>query len=76
MAKAPIEAEYIAEERILKLAEPLSGIEDQAKVEVDVRVISDANQPWLQLAGSLGEDEGRALARAVREAFGRTEIEV
>lgn len=48
----------------------------KATVEADVHVVSDVSQPWLQLAGSLGEDEGRALARAVRDAFGRTEIEI
>lgn len=72
-----IEAEYIARENILKLAQPLSGVADHAKVSIEVKeapITSD--QPWLVLAGALGEEEGRELARAVRDAFGRDEIEV
>jgi hypothetical protein len=72
-----IEAEYIARENILKLAQPLSGVADHAKVSIEVREVPAApDQPWLALAGSLSEEEGRALARSVRDAFGRDEIEV
>lgn len=72
-----IEAEYIADENILKLAQPLVGIADHAKVSIEVKETSaTADQPWLALAGSLTEEQGRELARAVRDAFGRDEIEV
>ncbi|HEX7829398.1 MAG TPA: hypothetical protein VF787_07060 [Thermoanaerobaculia bacterium] len=72
-----IQAEYIARENILKLAEPLAGVADHARVSVEVKDASAASgQPWLALAGSLTEEEGRDLARAVRDAFGRDEIEV
>jgi hypothetical protein len=72
-----IEAEYIARENILKLAQPLRGVADHAKVSIEVKEASaTSDQPWLALAGSLGEQEGRELARAVRDAFGRDEIEV
>jgi len=72
-----IEAEYIARENILKLAQPLSGVADHAKVSIEVKDPPAAtDQPWLALAGSLSEEEGRELARAVRDAFGRDEIEV
>jgi hypothetical protein len=72
-----IKVEYIAEENILKLTQPLEGVRNHANLEVEIRELPLAqNQPWLSLAGSLPDEEGRALARAVREAFGRDEIEV
>lgn len=72
-----IEAEYIARENILKLAQPLAGVADHARVSIEVKETSSgSDQPWLALAGSLGEDEGRELARVIRDAFGRDEIEV
>lgn len=72
-----IKAEYIAEENILKLTQPLEGVRNHANLEVEIKEEPQAqNQPWLRLAGSLPDEEGRALARAVREAFGRDEIEV
>jgi hypothetical protein len=72
-----IEAESIAHENILKLAQPLSGVADHARVSIEVKEAPSASdQPWLALAGSLSEEEGRELARAVRDAFGRDEIEV
>jgi hypothetical protein len=72
-----IKAEYIASENILRLAQPLEGVRDHAKVDVEIietPVVQD--QPWLRLAGSLSDEEGQALAQAVRDAFGRDEIEV
>jgi len=72
-----IEAEYIAREKILKLDEPLKGVADHARVSIVVKETQPAQtQPWLALEGSLTEEEGRELARAVRDAFGRDEIEV
>lgn len=68
-----IEAEYIAEGNVLKLAEPLAGVRDHGKVRVtiDVSVTADRDD-W----PTLSEEAGRDLARAVREAFGRDNIEV
>jgi len=72
-----VEAEYLADGNILKLAQPLSGVADHARVSIEVKEAPVvAFQPWLALAGSLSEEEGRDLARAVRDAFGRDEIEV
>lgn len=69
-----IEAEYIARENILKLAQPLSGVADHATVSIEIKEAQAAqDQPWLALAGALSEEDGRGLARAVREAFGRSE---
>lgn len=72
-----IEAEYSAAEKILRLAQPLIGVPDHATVSIEIKEVpAISDQPWLALAGSLGEEEGRELARAVRDAFGRDEIEV
>ena len=71
-----IEAEYLAEQNVLKLAEPLTGVRDHAKVAVEIKDSSTTDsQPWMVLAGTLDEHSGREVARAVNEAFGR-EIEV
>ena len=72
MSKA-VEAEYLAEDQILKLAQPLDGIRDHERVRIVIEQTpaADAND-W----PSLSEDAGRELARAVRDAFGRDEIAV
>jgi predicted DNA-binding antitoxin AbrB/MazE fold protein len=68
-----IEAEYLADEGVLKLAHPLDGIADHERVHVVVeqRPTSERND-WPKL----GEAAGRELARAVRDAFGRDDIAV
>jgi hypothetical protein len=68
-----IEAEYIAEERVLKLAEPLAGVRNHEKVRV---TIDDSRAPERSDWPTLSEEAGRELARAVRDAFGRDDIAV
>ena len=71
-----IEAEYLAEQNVLKLTEPLTGVRDHAKVAVEIKdSVVHEHQPWMALAGSLDGDSGRELARTVNQAFGR-EMEV
>jgi len=71
-----IEAEYLAEQNVLKLTEPLTGVHDHAKVAVEIKSASTfESQPWMALAGSLDGRSGSEVARVVNEAFGR-EIEV
>jgi hypothetical protein len=68
-----IEAEYIAEEKVLKLAEPLAGVRNHETVRVtidDRRTTERGDWP------TLSEEAGRELARAVREAFGRDDIAI
>ncbi len=65
-----VRAEYVAEERILKLAEPLEGVADHTSVDVTVTPVSpDADRAWLALEGSLSKEAGEDLARAVNELF-------
>ena len=73
-----IEAEYIAGENVLKLSAPLEGIQDHALLEVEIKHASvpSADQPWMRVAGSLSAEDGCAVAKAIREGFGRDEIEV
>jgi len=73
-----IEAEYIAGENVLKLSAPLEGVEDHARLEVEIRhtIVSRAEQPWMKLAGSLSAEDGRTIANAIRDGFGRDGIEV
>ena len=68
-----IEAEYIAEEKVLKLAEPLAGVRNHetVRVTIDDRRTADRGD-W----PTLSDEAGRKLARAVREAFGRDDIVV
>ena len=68
-----IEAEYIAEEKILKLTEPLAGVRNHETVRLtidDPRTAEFGDWPMLSA------EAGRELARAVREAFGRDDIAV
>jgi len=71
-----IEVEYLAEENVLKLSEPLTGVCDHARLAVEIKDSSrPESQAWMALAGSLDGHSGREIASAVNEAFGR-EIEV
>ncbi len=68
-----IEVEYISDEKVLSLAEPLAGVRNHEKVRV---IIDDSRPPELGDWPTLSEEAGRELARAVREAFGRDDIAV
>ena len=71
MAK-PVTAEYDAEEKTLRLAEALEGVEDHAKVEVVVTAKSpspDPARPWLAFSGTLSKEAGDELAAAINEMF-------
>jgi len=71
-----IEAEYLAEQNVLKLTEPLTGVRDHAKLAVEITALpTPESQPWMALSGSLDGQSGSEVARAVNEAFGR-DIEV
>jgi predicted DNA-binding antitoxin AbrB/MazE fold protein len=72
MSKA-IEAEYLADAGMLKLAQPLEGVRDHERVTVVVEQTSNTEKTaW----PTVGEEAGRELALAVRDAFGRDGIAV
>ncbi len=63
-----IEAEYLAEENVLKLAEPLAGVRDHGKVRVTIDESVPADRgDW----PTVSEQAGQELAKAINEAFGR-----
>lgn len=63
-----IEAEYIAEEKVLKLTEALAGVRNHEMVHVTLNVpVAPDRGDW----PTVSEEGGRDLAQAVREAFGR-----
>jgi hypothetical protein len=63
-----IEAEYIAEENVLKLAEPLAGVRNHERVRVTLDgTVAPERGDW----PTVSEEGGRDLALAIREAFGR-----
>ncbi|MEA2496941.1 MAG: hypothetical protein QOJ29_4852 [Thermoleophilaceae bacterium] len=63
-----IEAEYIAEEKVLKLTEPLVGVRNHEMVRVTLNgTVAPERGDW----PTVSEEGGRDLAQAVREAFGR-----
>jgi hypothetical protein len=64
-----VTAQYLASEQKLRLDEPLEGVQDGEKVRIAIEGGLDL------LAGSLSVEAGRELAAAVKEAFGRDEIE-
>ena len=68
-----VEAEYLAELGVLKLARPLDGIADHERVHVVVEQSPSAQRnDW----PAVDEEAGRELAAAVRDAFGRDEIAI
>jgi hypothetical protein len=63
-----IEAEYIAEEKVLKLSEALPGVRNHERVRVTLNeFVAPDRGDW----PTVSEEGGRDLAQAVREAFGR-----
>jgi hypothetical protein len=74
-----IKAEYLADEQKLRLEGPLEGVEDHQKVIVAVDVSAEEpgdERPWIRFRGILSQEAGREVALAIREAFGRDEIEI
>ena len=65
-----VEAVYDAGKLELRLAEPLEGVADHARVVVMVTPTDESvERPWFALSGSLSREAGESLARAVDELF-------
>jgi hypothetical protein len=62
-------AEYDATLNALRLAEPLEGVSDHEQVTVIVDMPPRSEPPWMKLSGSLSQEAGEELARAVEEMF-------
>jgi hypothetical protein len=63
-----VTAEYDAEQRTLRLPEPLEGLSDGQRVEVTVNA-EPSNPDWWRFCGVLSGDNGESFARAIDEAF-------
>ena len=59
-----IVAEYLAEDRTLKLQEPLEGVADHCKVRVTIQT-AENDRPWLDLRGSLPDEAVAEWKRAL-----------
>jgi len=65
-----VTAEYDATQNTLRLVEPLDGVRDHEKVQVQVIATEPAAQPgWTALRGSLSKEAGDELAQALDELF-------
>lgn len=67
-----VTAEYDAAQQTLRLVEPLDGVRDHEKVQVQVITTErgkTAEPAWNALRGSLSKEAGDDLARAVDELF-------
>ena len=70
-----VDVEYDAAANVLRLAEPLAGVEDHAKMRVVLETPvpapagDDDPRPWMKFAGILSREAGEDLARAVEEMF-------
>lgn len=71
-----VTAEYLADENVLKLDEPLEGVGNHERVSVVLHAEPRAERSLRDLRGVLGEESGRAVAKAIRDGFGRDEIEI
>ena len=66
-----VTAEYLADERKLKLDAPLDGVADHARVLVAIEEGAPADRPWKSLEGTLSVEAGESLAASVEELFGK-----
>lgn len=66
-----VTAEYDAAQNALRLVEPLEGVRDHEKVQVQVIATEseDAEPAWVALRGSLSREAGEELSRLVNEMF-------
>lgn len=65
-----VTAEYDAAQNALRLVEPLDGVRDHQKVQVQVIATEvNAQAGWIALHGSLPKEAADDLARALNELF-------
>lgn len=66
-----VTAEYDAAHNILQLVEPLDGVADHEKVQIQVIAADGGNDvpAWMALRGSLSKEAGEDLASAIDELF-------
>jgi len=69
-----IVAEYDANEKALRLDEPLPGVKDHERIRVSIdEPRGNGDRPWLAMRGILSQEAGASLAAAIGEMFGSSE---
>ena len=68
-----ITAEYDADRKELKLAEPLEGVRNHATVQLMLleRPEPDSTRPWLAFSGCMSGENGEDFAHVIEEMFPR-----
>jgi hypothetical protein len=70
-----VNAKYDAAENVLRLVEPLEGVEDDANVQLQFIASSapeppsEPERPWLAMRGIMSKEDGEDFARALNELF-------
>ncbi|HEX6099020.1 MAG TPA: hypothetical protein VF432_22085 [Thermoanaerobaculia bacterium] len=64
-----VTVEYDAAEKVLRLDQPLEGVEDHAKLQATLEEPSDRERPWLKFRGRLSKEDGDELAGLIEEMF-------
>ncbi|HEX8408880.1 MAG TPA: hypothetical protein VF883_08460 [Thermoanaerobaculia bacterium] len=62
-----VTAEYLADNNMLRLTEPLADVQDHAMVTVIVS--QSVERPWLKLSGCLSPEDGAEMAALIEEMF-------
>jgi hypothetical protein len=73
MMSKTILAEYDAENKTLKLEEPLEGAVDHERFGVVITKQDKRRPSWLDCEGTLSPEEGQAFTKGVEELFGPQE---
>ena len=63
-----VTVEYDAAEKVLRLAEPLEGVEDHAKLQATLENTAAA-EPWAALRSTVTEEQLDELAAIIEEEF-------
>ena len=65
-----ITAEYDATEQVLRLAEPLEGVDDHTNLIVTVEASPEVREPASRsLSGALSKESAEEMARLIEEMF-------
>jgi predicted DNA-binding antitoxin AbrB/MazE fold protein len=65
----PEKVEAIYENGVLRLVEPLRGVEEHARVKVTVETAPSRSHPLAECIGSMPDDDAEEILRIVEEEF-------
>lgn len=65
-----VKVKYDATENVLRLAEPLVGVENHATLHATLDAADDTTErPWLAFRGCLSAEDGAEMAALIEEMF-------